>query len=61
MESVRRKAAIRATGLLAELGLWRRRSRTRAALRDLDDRLLRDIGLCPRARRRECAKQFWQA
>jgi len=42
------------------LGLWRRRSRTRASLRKLEDVQLRDIGLTPLERHRECAKWFWE-
>ncbi|HEX9842700.1 MAG TPA: DUF1127 domain-containing protein [bacterium] len=40
---------------------WRARSRQRAALADLNDHLLRDIGLDPARRRAECRKWFWRA
>jgi uncharacterized protein YjiS (DUF1127 family) len=46
---------------LAILSLWLRRSRTRAALQDLDAQQLADVGLTGRQRQRECAKWFWQA
>ena len=43
------------------LALWLRRARTRATLRDLDARGLKDIGLTPEARQHECVKWFWSA
>ena len=36
------------------------RSRQRGALAELDDRLLRDIGLTRDEARRECASPFWK-
>jgi uncharacterized protein YjiS (DUF1127 family) len=48
-------------GFVALLRLWWRRARTRRALRELDDRLLADIGRSEAERRCECAKRFWQA
>ncbi|MGD9785502.1 MAG: DUF1127 domain-containing protein [Hyphomicrobiaceae bacterium] len=42
------------------LGLWLRRSRTRAQLSQLEARLVRDAGLTSAQRRREVAKWFWQ-
>jgi len=42
------------------LRLWSFRAATRQQLRDLDDRLLRDIGRSEGERRHECAKWFWQ-
>ncbi|MCB9948109.1 MAG: DUF1127 domain-containing protein [Rhodospirillaceae bacterium] len=39
---------------------WWRRATTRRALRNLDARLLADIGRTEAERRRECAKRFWQ-
>jgi uncharacterized protein YjiS (DUF1127 family) len=39
---------------------WMERSRQRRALADLDDRLLRDIGLTRDEARRECANPFWK-
>jgi uncharacterized protein YjiS (DUF1127 family) len=55
-------------GGLARLGsaavrviwFWMERSRQRRALADLDDRLLRDIGLARDEARRECANPFWK-
>lgn len=56
----------RRLGLGARLrGLWRHAMRMRAAaaerraLADLDDRMLRDIGLSDQSRRREMARPFW--
>jgi uncharacterized protein YjiS (DUF1127 family) len=39
---------------------WIERSRQRRALAELDDRLLRDIGLTRDEARRECANPFWR-
>ncbi len=36
------------------------RLKTRRRLRDLDARLLADVGVTEVERRRECAKWFWQ-
>ncbi|MER8785701.1 DUF1127 domain-containing protein [Mesorhizobium sp. M0437] len=48
--------------------LWRRllkrwfdRHLQRLDLAEIDDHLLRDLGLTPEDVRRECAKSFWQA
>jgi uncharacterized protein YjiS (DUF1127 family) len=46
--------------ILAVPCLWLMRSRTRRQLRDLDERLLVDIGRLEVERRVECAKWFWQ-
>lgn len=40
---------------------WLVRSRSRVQLQDLDDRLLKDIGLTPCDQTFECNKWFWQA
>jgi len=40
--------------------LWARRSTTRRRLRELDAHELVDVGISEPARRRECAKWFWQ-
>jgi len=40
---------------------WRERARGRHLLRQLDDRMLRDVGLSRSDVDRECAKHFWQA
>jgi uncharacterized protein YjiS (DUF1127 family) len=42
------------------VGRWCARSRQRRALTDLDDRLLRDIGVSRSAAAREAAKPFWR-
>jgi uncharacterized protein YjiS (DUF1127 family) len=39
---------------------WMERSRQRRALAELDDRLLRDIGLTRYEARQECANPFWK-
>lgn len=41
-------------------GAWRERARQRRALAELDDRMLRDIGVTRRAAVQECAKPFWR-
>ena len=40
---------------------WRARSRQRQALRELDDRLLKDIGLTREQQEQEARKPFWMA
>lgn len=45
---------------IAMLREWRRRSRSRAALAALDDRMLRDIGVTRCDARREIDKPFWR-
>ena len=45
---------------LCGLGRWLSRSRERRALIDLDDHLLRDIGVTREEAQREAAKPFWQ-
>jgi len=39
---------------------WQDRHLQRRDLAEIDDHLLRDIGLTPEDVRRECAKSFWQ-
>lgn len=46
--------------LARTLILWHHRSRSRAALKRLDDRLLHDIGLDRDTARRVATKRFWQ-
>jgi uncharacterized protein YjiS (DUF1127 family) len=46
--------------LLAMAGTWLQRRRSRQALRDLDHRLLRDIGLTPSEAIAESAMPFWK-
>ncbi|MBB4314803.1 DUF1127 domain-containing protein [Roseospira marina] len=43
------------------INLWRVRARSRAQLRTLDDRMLRDIGMSPDAADSEVRKPFWVA
>jgi uncharacterized protein YjiS (DUF1127 family) len=40
--------------------VWQQRRRQRLALRELDDRLLRDFGITRAAVRGEAAKPFWK-
>ncbi|TPJ40768.1 DUF1127 domain-containing protein [Mesorhizobium sp. B2-5-13] len=40
---------------------WYDRHLQRRDLREIDDHLLRDLGLTREDVRRECAKSFWQA
>jgi uncharacterized protein YjiS (DUF1127 family) len=52
-----------AAGLLATIRAWlarRRRRRTLGELTELDDHLLKDIGVSRQEAARECAKWFWQ-
>lgn len=51
----------RLRGLVALTALWAARRRQRRELRELDDRLLRDIGLTREQVLREAAKPFWRA
>ncbi|GLQ80604.1 hypothetical protein GCM10007881_41230 [Mesorhizobium huakuii] len=43
------------------LARWYDRHLQRLDLGEIDDHLLRDLGLTPEDVRRECAKSFWQA
>lgn len=47
--------------LAAMLVHWRRLARQRAALADLEDYLLEDIGLTREEARREARRPFWQS
>lgn len=46
--------------VISEASLYLMRTTTRRCLRELNERLLADIGLDERDRRRECAKWFWE-
>jgi uncharacterized protein YjiS (DUF1127 family) len=46
--------------LLRQIAQRRERARSRYLLQQLDDRMLRDIGLSRADVHRECAKYFWQ-
>ena len=50
-----------AIGLVGRLAIWIQRSRGRQALRELDERLLQDIGVSDADASREAAKRFWTA
>jgi uncharacterized protein YjiS (DUF1127 family) len=56
-----RSARARLRGCGAAIAMWFARSRQRRALAELDDRLLRDIGVTFEQARREAAKPFWSA
>lgn len=59
----RRRRVTLAHGLRVAAGAalsWAERARQRRALRELDDWLLRDIGLTRRQVEGECAKPFWR-
>lgn len=60
----RARAAARAParpGLRALLREWVRRWRQRRRLEDLDDRMLRDVGVTRADAEREARRPFWQA
>ncbi len=44
----------------ATLKLWYQRARQRRRLAQLDEHLLRDIGITPEQARREARKPFWR-
>jgi uncharacterized protein YjiS (DUF1127 family) len=57
------RTASRRRGLRHWLALvlaWSARQRQRQALAELDDRMLRDLGLTPQDVRREIEKPFWR-
>ena len=61
------RAAIAGEGLramsrkaLIRLANWYDRWQQRQHLADLDDHILRDIGISPGTVERECAKPFWR-
>lgn len=49
------------TRLLDLAALWRRRAEERRALRQIDDHMLRDIGLDRLQAERMAARPFWRA
>ena len=55
------RAAILVAGITTTLAEWRRRARSRTELARFGEHELRDIGLSPDERWRECNKPFWQA
>jgi uncharacterized protein YjiS (DUF1127 family) len=48
------------TNLVSQVVQWQERARSRHLLQQLDDRMLRDVGLSRSDVDRECAKHFWQ-
>ncbi len=57
----RAKPARGLSALLRRWALWQERSRQRQRLAQLDDHLLKDIGLRPDQAAREASKPFWRA
>jgi uncharacterized protein YjiS (DUF1127 family) len=49
-----------ARAALSRFAVWRQRSRSRADLAGLDDRMLRDIGITRVEAWFECNKPFWR-
>ena len=47
-------------GVLARLKRWRLRGEGRRLLLDFDDRMLRDLGICPAQAEFEARKPFWR-
>lgn len=45
---------------LRQIAFWYERWRQRQDLAELDDHILRDIGISPREVERECAKPCWR-
>jgi uncharacterized protein YjiS (DUF1127 family) len=62
LRNVRGRAAPRRwlPNLLSRFLAWRDRARSRHLLLQLDDHMLRDVGLNRSDVDRECAKHFWQ-
>ncbi len=58
----RPRADLRGPGprLLGLLALWIERATQRRALAELDDRLLKDVGISRSEARQEAAKPFWR-
>jgi len=48
------------TNLVSQVVQWHKLAKSRHLLRQLDDRMLRDIGLSHCDVDGECAKHFWQ-
>jgi len=48
-------------GIVVMLQQWLQRLRTRVDIRELDDHLLKDVGLTRLDIEAECRKHFWQA
>jgi uncharacterized protein YjiS (DUF1127 family) len=64
VRSIDRIAAIGTRGIIAfllrTLAVWGGRRKQRLDLADLDEHLLRDIGVTRQEARRECEKRFWR-
>jgi len=56
----RRKPAGRLPVTMKKIAFWYERWMQRQNLAELDDHILRDIGISPREVERECAKPFWR-
>lgn len=59
--AVRRLVVSVVVGLPDTLYTWQQRDRMRRELLDLDDRLLRDMGISRHDARREGRRPFWRA
>jgi len=46
--------------VMATISVWRRRSCARHSIREMDEHILRDIGMTPEQARRETQKPFWR-
>jgi uncharacterized protein YjiS (DUF1127 family) len=55
------RAVPRPRGLLATLGLWAERHRERRALLELNDHMLKDIGISGADAWQEGSKPFWRS
>jgi len=55
-----RKPASPMLAAVRRIAFWYGRWLQRQDLAELDDHILRDIGISPREVKRECAKPFWQ-
>ncbi|MEM9349263.1 MAG: DUF1127 domain-containing protein [Pseudomonadota bacterium] len=62
LENATRIPALAAIFVYAALQVtrWGNRRRTRTHLSQLDDRMLRDVGITPAQAQREAEKGFWQ-
>ncbi|NMF98922.1 DUF1127 domain-containing protein [Aromatoleum toluolicum] len=60
IDTVRAVAAGLAARAIATLRAWARRSRTRGELAELDDAMLRDLGVARANANFEASKPFWQ-
>lgn len=55
-----KQRALNLSGVLQILAQWKRNSRTRKALLELEEYQLKDIGIDPRMATKEGRRMFWQ-